>query len=60
MDVRALATLSEDERLDMIREAAYYKSERRHFAPGHDDEDWAEAEAEIDELIARAKQIFGD
>jgi len=44
----------------MIRKEAYFRAEQRHFAPGHDAEDWAEAEAEVDELIGRAKQIFGD
>lgn len=59
-DVRRLATLSPEERLDMIRETAYYIAERRHFAPGNEAQDWADAETEVDELIGRAKQIFGD
>lgn len=54
-----LATASEEHRLAMIREAAYYKAEKRQFAPGHELEDWAEAEREIDELIARAKAMLG-
>lgn len=54
-----LATASEEQRLAMIREAAYYKAEKRQFAPGHELEDWAEAEREIDELIARAKAMLG-
>ncbi|MTW21005.1 DUF2934 domain-containing protein [Allochromatium palmeri] len=57
--LRQLATVSEDVRQDMIREAAYYKAEKRRFAPGHDAEDWAAAEREIDELIARAKVMTG-
>ena len=44
----------------MIREAAYYKAENRGFAPGNEADDWADAEAEIDDFIGRAKQIFGD
>ena len=28
--------------------AAYYRAERRGFAPGHEVEDWLAAEAEID------------
>jgi len=32
----------------MIAEAAYYCAERRGFAPGHELEDWFEAEAQID------------
>ncbi|QGU32332.1 DUF2934 domain-containing protein [Thermochromatium tepidum] len=54
-----LATVSEEKRQDMIREAAYYKAEKRNFAPGHEAEDWAMAEREIDELIARARAMTG-
>jgi hypothetical protein len=32
----------------MVAEAAYYCAEKRGFAPGHDLEDWLEAEARID------------
>ncbi|MGA7540566.1 MAG: DUF2934 domain-containing protein [Steroidobacteraceae bacterium] len=31
----------------LIAEAAYYRAQRRGFAPGHDLEDWLEAEAEL-------------
>lgn len=31
----------------MIAEAAYYRAERRGFAPGHEVEDWLQAEAEL-------------
>lgn len=31
-----------------IAEAAYYRAEKRGFAPGGEDQDWLEAEAEID------------
>lgn len=31
----------------MIAEAAYYKAERRDFAPGHETDDWLIAEKEI-------------
>jgi hypothetical protein len=34
----------------MIAEAAYYNAERRGFEPGHELEDWLEAEARIDVL----------
>jgi hypothetical protein len=39
-----------------IAEAAYYKAERRGFAPGYEAEDWAEAEKEIDALIGQSTQ----
>jgi hypothetical protein len=31
----------------MIEEAAYYRAEKRGFAPGLETEDWCEAEAEV-------------
>jgi len=31
----------------MIAELAYYKAESRGFAPGHEMEDWLEAEREL-------------
>ena len=37
----------------MIAQAAYYRAEKRGFAPGHDLDDWLEAEALI-EIMARA------
>ncbi len=36
------------ERQRMISEAAYFRAERRGFAPGGDVEDWLAAEADID------------
>jgi Protein of unknown function (DUF2934) len=36
----------------MIAEAAYYIAERRAFEPGAEMDDWLEAEAAIDELLA--------
>jgi Protein of unknown function (DUF2934) len=44
----AVAPIEPDQRRAMIAEAAYYRSERRSFAPGHEFEDWTEAEREID------------
>lgn len=38
----------EHRHLQRIREAAYFKAERRGFAPGHELEDWLEAEREAD------------
>jgi hypothetical protein len=37
-----------DERKRRICEAAYFKAERRGFAPGHALEDWLQAEQEVD------------
>ena len=35
----------------MVEKAAYYHAERRGFEPGHELEDWLQAEAEIDEFM---------
>lgn len=46
--------VSEEERRAMIARAAYFRAERRNFAPGQELEDWAAAEAEIDrELVGK-------
>ena len=45
----------EQERLRMIAEAAYLRSEARGFQSGHEDEDWLAAEAEVDSHLANGK-----
>lgn len=35
----------------LIAEAAYYLAERRGFAPGHELDDWLQAETELTRLI---------
>jgi hypothetical protein len=42
------APMEQARRESMIAEAAYYRSERRSFAPGGEFDDWLEAEREID------------
>ena len=37
-----------EEREQRIREAAYLRAQGRGFAPGHELEDWVEAEQEVD------------
>jgi DUF2934 family protein len=37
----------------MISEAAYYRAERRGFAPGGEVQDWCEAESSIDDSFSR-------
>ncbi len=54
-----LANVTTERRLEMIREAAYYKAEKRNFEGGSEADDWAAAEREIDELLAKARQIYG-
>lgn len=43
------------ERQRMIGEAAYYLAEKRGFAHGHHDADWAAAEKQIDAMLAKRK-----
>ena len=41
-----------EEREAMIHEAAYYRAERRGFVAGHETDDWAAAEREVDARLA--------
>ena len=43
---------SEEERDRLIAIAAYYRAERRGFAPGRELEDWLAAEAEVEAQLA--------
>ncbi|BAV33296.1 hypothetical protein SCL_0980 [Sulfuricaulis limicola] len=46
-------SVSTEERERMIAVKAYYCAERRGFAPGHELEDWCEAEMEINRQLGR-------
>jgi len=39
--------VKEEHQKEIIATTAYFKAEQRHFEPGHEMEDWLEAEAEI-------------
>jgi hypothetical protein len=41
-------------RTALIAEAAYFRAEKRGFAPGHEAEDWLSAEREVDDRLMRA------
>jgi len=43
----AQADMSADEMHRLIQEAAYFKAKARNFAPGHEVQDWIEAESEV-------------
>ena len=45
------SAISTEERQMLIERAAYFRAERRGFAPGNELEDWFEAEAEVSQLI---------
>jgi hypothetical protein len=52
-DVAALAAgVDPEQRYQYVAVAAYFIAQRRGFENGHPDEDWVEAELEIDRLIA--------
>ena len=42
-----------EQRAALIAEAAYFRAEKRGFAPGHEAEDWLAAEAEVDALLLK-------
>jgi hypothetical protein len=47
--------ISVEQRLHYIEVAAYYIAERRSFADANPNEDWAQAEIEIDRLLGEGK-----
>lgn len=51
--LKPVSEVTPEERYRMIEEAAYYRAEKRGFEPGHEEEDWAAAVAEIDAMLGR-------
>jgi hypothetical protein len=45
-------SVTAEERQQWIATAAYFKAQRRGFAPGQEATDWLEAEAEVAALVA--------
>lgn len=43
-----------EQRAALIAEAAYFRAEKRGFAPGHETEDWLAAEAEVDARLLQS------
>lgn len=43
----ARAEVSPEEVRKLVSEAAYYRAKQRGFKPGHEVEDWIQAEAEV-------------
>jgi hypothetical protein len=48
--------ITSEERWRMIAQAAYLKAEKRSFEPGHEVEDWLEAEKEVNALLGGVKE----
>ncbi len=53
---RASGAVAPQERYKMIEEAAYYKAEKRNFDPAFNAQNWAEAEREIDAMLAARRR----
>jgi hypothetical protein len=51
----AASPVSDRERYEMIATMAYYRAEKRDFAPGQDQQDWYECERIVDEMLGRVK-----
>ena len=47
------AKLTPEEVYRLIQESAYFKAKERGFAPGHEVQDWIEAEAEVRSRLER-------
>ena len=45
--------ISPRERYEMIATMAYYRAEKRNFAPGQEQQDWYECERIVDEMLAK-------
>ena len=45
-----------EQRAALIAEAAFFRAEKRGFAPGHEVEDWLAAESEVDAKLMHAVQ----
>ena len=48
--------ITPEERRRMIAESAYYRAERRGFRSGGEEQDWLEAEAEVDQMLITGKK----
>ncbi len=56
--ISAVAPVFSEERHSAIAEAAYFRAQRRGFAPGHELDDWLAAEREIAErLTSEGRQL---
>ncbi len=53
------ALIDPERRRALIAEAAYYRAERRGFAPGHEAEDWLAAEVEVDTALTVGVSVAG-
>ena len=55
----SITEVSNEEKYRLIAEAAYFRSEKRSFAPGYELEDWLAAEAELETRLPRIGSSLG-
>ena len=55
----SITEVSNEERYRLIAESAYFRSEKRSFAPGYELEDWLEAEGELETRLQRIGSSSG-
>lgn len=48
---KSLKNVTPEQRYRMICDAAYFRAERRNFAPENEIQDWLDAEAEINRML---------
>lgn len=53
------ALIDPQRRRALIAEAAYFRAERRGFAPGHEAQDWLAAEIEVDTALTVGVSLAG-
>jgi hypothetical protein len=54
MNTHSRADASAEEIRQLIAQAAYYRAKERGFEPGHELEDWVQAESEILRRVERS------
>jgi hypothetical protein len=54
-----VSAVSNEEKYQLIAEAAYFRSEKRSFAPGYELMDWLAAEAEIETMLSGSRSPTG-
>lgn len=50
---KTLKNVTPEQRYRMICDAAYFRAEKRNFAPENEIQDWLDAEAEINRLLGK-------
>jgi Protein of unknown function (DUF2934) len=51
--VAPVKVIDPEHRRALIAQAAYFRAEQRHFAPGFEEQDWLSAEVEVDTMLTQ-------